>query len=89
MSTATFETWPAESVSISPNPARGFLTLETVNITESNVKVYVRDLFGRILSQEPLSAENMRLDITELEAGYYFMELRSADKLAVRQFVKL
>ena len=87
--TTSIEAWPQSAIQISPNPAHDWLRLTTLNLEGRDIQIYVRDIYGRILSTTPLNSETMTLDISNLEAGNYFVEIRSKDKMAVRRFVKM
>lgn len=87
--TTSLDTWPQSAIQISPNPAHDWLRLTTLNLGGTDVQVYVRDIYGRVLSSTPLNSERMRLDISNLEVGNYFIEIRSKDKVAVRRFVRM
>ncbi|GEM_PF-2833022 len=87
--TTSIETWPQSAIQISPNPAHDWLRLTTLNLGERDVQVYVRDIYGRILLTTPLNSATMQLDISNLEAGNYFVEIRSKYKMAVRRFVRM
>ena len=87
--TTSLDTWPQSAIQISPNPAHDWLRLTTLNLGGTDVQVYVRDIYGRVLSTTPLNSETMTLDISNLEVGNYFVEIRSKDKVAVRRFVRM
>ncbi|MEM1120053.1 MAG: T9SS type A sorting domain-containing protein, partial [Bacteroidota bacterium] len=89
MTTSVTETWPQSAIKISPNPTTHTLNLTTSNLEESNIQVYVRDIYGRVLMSSLLRSENMNLDVSNLEAGHYFIEVQAADRRALRRFVKL
>lgn len=89
MTTSIRENWPQQAIQISPNPARDFLILETFNLNEKEVDIYVRDIYGRLLSKQQLMSQNMQIDLGNLEVGNYFLEIRGKEKIAVRRFVKM
>ena len=83
------ESWSAEAIRISPNPASTVLTIATEGIAERPAQAFVRDLNGRLLLSVPLREARQDLDVSALPAGPYLLELRSARQFAVRRFVKL
>ncbi len=67
-------------VSVSPNPTTGLLTVNVDVENESDFRLNVRDLLGRIvLRQENLSnSQNIFLD--DKESGVYFLEVTDGDQ---------
>ncbi len=85
----TEEKWADEAIQISPNPVVDQLNITTEGILETEVVVYVRDIYGRTLLQGALTTERMLLDVSGLQNGYYFLEIRSAEKYGVKRFLKM
>ena len=74
-----------QSVSLYPNPAR-----EQVSFTlESDAQVSVFDVMGRMVSEMNAVAGEAQLNVSELESGVYFVNVRYANgTTAVSKFVK-
>ncbi len=74
-----------QSVSLYPNPAR-----EQVSFTlESDAQVSVFDVMGRKVSEMTVVAGEAQLNVSELESGVYFVNVRYANgSTAVSKFVK-
>ncbi|WP_271781866.1 Ig-like domain-containing protein [Aquimarina algiphila] len=69
-----------------PNPAQDQLQL--IGIAKHDV-ISVRDLSGRTVIRETTSTENnMKLDVSRLQNGIYFLMVRSASKNTTLQFMK-
>lgn len=75
----------AQTVSIYPNPAR-----EQVSVMlESEAQVSIFDMTGRMVSTMNMAAGQAQLNVSELENGMYFLNIRFADgTTAVSKFVK-
>ena len=74
-----------QSVSLYPNPAR-----EQVSFTlESDAQVSIFDVMGRMVSEMNAVAGEAQLNVSELESGVYFVNVRYANgSTAVSKFVK-
>jgi hypothetical protein len=74
-----------QSVSLYPNPAR-----EQVSFTlESDAQVSVFDVMGRKVSEMTVVAGEAQLNVSELESGVYFVNVRYANgSTVVSKFVK-
>ena len=74
-----------QSVSLYPNPA-----CEQVSFTlESDAQVRVFDVMGRKVSEMTVVAGEAQLNVSELESGVYFVNVRYANgSTAVSKFVK-
>lgn len=83
------EKWGDEAIQISPNPVSNQLNITTEGILGTEAVIYVRDTYGRTLLQDALTAERMLLDVSNLQNGYYFLEIRSAKKYGVKRFIKM
>ena len=75
----------AMTVSLYPNPAR-----DQVSFTlESDAQVSVFDMMGRMVSEMNVAAGNAQLNVSQLENGVYFVNVRYANgSTAVSKFVK-
>ena len=75
----------APAVSLYPNPAN-----EQVSFTlESDARVSVFDMTGRMVSEMNFAAGDVQLNVSELENGVYFVNVRYANgSTTVSKFVK-
>ena len=89
ITTSLTENWSKEAIKISPNPANNTLLLETYELPEKEVMIYVRDIYGRQLFNQRLLSDRMPIDLSILKAGHYFIEIRSQEKFAIRRFIKM
>ncbi|MDX8340200.1 T9SS type A sorting domain-containing protein [Draconibacterium sp. IB214405] len=73
-------------VKIFPNPATDYIQVQTNALQEFECVIY--DLSGKIMLQER-SNENLRLNVSGLESGYYLIEVREdGKKLKKGKFIK-
>lgn len=82
------EHWSKEAISLSPNPADDFLNIRTEGVFDQHTEIYLRDIFGRVLSSTNWGADQMQMDLTNLPSGHYFVVFKSQDKQSVRRFIK-
>ena len=73
------------TIGLYPNPAH-----ETVSFSlEGDAQVSVFDVTGRMVSTMNMAAGEAQYQVSELESGVYFLNVRYADgKTAVTRFVK-
>ena len=75
-------------ITLSPNPVTDILLIGTNHATLID-SYLIYDLHGRKISSGSLpSVSRQSIDVLDLTAGVYFLELRSQDKRTVRKFVK-
>ncbi|MCB9186077.1 MAG: T9SS type A sorting domain-containing protein [Flavobacteriales bacterium] len=71
-----------------PNPNNGTFTIEPHVAMEGNVQLTVYNMLGDVVWST--SANNLirrSLDLTELQAGIYLLDVRSATKMAIKRFI--
>ncbi len=74
----------ALSVSVYPNPANDFVTIEMEGSIE---KVTILDISGKVvLSQE--NSTNNRIDVQSLPSGVYFLTVESSGSVGRAKFIK-
>jgi len=74
-------------VRVSPNPAVDFLHLD-FRVKAQNVSVLLYDILGTKIRSEVISERCMQLDISDLNPGLYFLEMRLAGKRSIQKMVK-
>jgi hypothetical protein len=79
------------SVKLYPNPAITFIQLE-FNQVQDDPRVYflITDAMGKTISriQKPVFGRQVRLDISNLQTGIYFVTLQGKKGKIVRRFLK-
>ncbi len=74
---------PFHSTLIYPVPADNFITIK------SNGAIQVFDLQGNRIEVEVIFSENeSTVDVSNLQSGFYFCEIRSGNTFEVRKFIK-
>jgi len=78
-------------VDIYPNPASSFVDIRLENSTMQNIEVIIRNTLGQIIRTSVFSSSNLiRMNLENIEAGYYLIEIKSDkqlifnDKLIIR-----
>ncbi|MBR9860772.1 T9SS type A sorting domain-containing protein [bacterium] len=76
-------TFSAKELGIYPNPSTGNITLDTPKSGTPSVLI-ITDLSGNVVMQQELLAETQKLELnlSELSAGAYFIQINSKNKLA-------
>jgi len=77
------------NISIFPNPANNFLDIDTKGYT-NNTQISIYSLVGQVVQTRVIKGKNNRLDISELPAGAYFMQVDNFDVLQqeILRFIK-
>lgn len=70
-------------LSVYPNPATEFITLEYDLESYSKARIYIVDVNGKVRKELSLNTKDysVNLDISDLNSGVYFMKLMSEDDL--------
>lgn len=78
-------------LTLAPNPVQNQLNISYKVSTNSEIQLSILDITGKIIHQYILEAEdfsNIQLDVSELNAGFYVVQLRSKNALISNKFVK-
>lgn len=80
------------SLRIFPNPANQFLNIAFENESLKMVELVISDVMGRYLHLEKVrfysNDFSKTIDVSELESGVYFLEIKTEEGQVVRKFVK-
>lgn len=75
---------PNESVNVYPNPATDNLTIEA----SQNSAIEILNIEGQLIKSIAAVAGNTKIDVSSLNAGMYFMEIKTGKGVAVKKFIK-
>ncbi len=76
-------------IAIYPNPATNQLTIHTSSFYNEAVIVSVMNVLGQIMQEEKIKWSNdISMNIKNLPAGIYFLQMKSESGRVVRKFVK-
>ncbi len=79
-------------VKVFPNPANDFLNIEYETSDFAAVQINLIDLNGRVVQQklldETTGQQITQMDIGQLSAGFYFVQLVSEDSMVYKKIVK-
>lgn len=82
-----------ESLTIYPNPTSNEVTIDHDGFGMAAITILVSDITGRKVmhiehNKQPLnSATSLNLNVQQLRAGVYFVELRTGDRKALRKLI--
>ena len=71
--TATKETFPAGTVTVSPNPTSSVLQVQLVGVDLKNITITLSDVLGRILITSKVTNTTWQTDLSDLATGYYLL----------------
>jgi hypothetical protein len=69
------------------NPARDLVTIETPLITQ-NSTLTIADVNGQVVITKPMNSRKMRINVSDLARGVYFMKVRGEGNVQVGKFIK-
>jgi hypothetical protein len=75
-------------LSISPNPAKDYLSIETTAAVSEQMDISVTDMFGKVISRAtmPKGGNTINLDLSAFAAGTYMVRMVSGTVVAVEKF---
>jgi len=80
---------PGEAqITVYPNPASQYLTIEVKDLPETENWVILRDIGGRIIYQEKFLNSRTEIPLTGMKPGVYFYEVILEDKRTTGRFIK-
>ena len=86
---SSFDVQQGLGIDLYPNPVREVLTLEMENMDANQTLVSVIDASGKTLIFMDLdrNQDNVQINVSDLAAGLYLIQIRNGEKLATRRFV--
>ena len=73
------------NIVIYPNPARSFINIIS---QETIMHVIISDIRGSIVSQKITEEKHLQLDISDVPAGMYFVQIETKSGISVKKFIK-
>jgi len=67
---------------IFPNPAKTFILIEHNNKKEENIKIF--DITGKYVKELNINSEKLKIDISDLEKGIYFIKIGNTTKKFIK-----
>ncbi len=79
-----------DAIALYPNPTNNKLTIDLSNSGLGKTKLIMSDLIGNIIYRKSLSAatEIFNIDMSEFDAGVYFIKIICANKTIFRRIIK-
>jgi len=82
----------AFNLSISPNPAKDFVSFKLVNTVDQEInRLVILDVNGKHIFQSPIDIQSLEngisLDLSTLPAGVYFIQMSGPQGIYIRKFV--
>ncbi len=82
----TLETVAGNKFTVYPNPADKILTAELTDY--KNAQLEVLNAEGQLMLSVNLQSVKTSIDISNLASGFYFIQLRNAEGISVKKFIK-
>jgi hypothetical protein len=77
------------AIKIYPNPAQDFVIITSNQLIKSNTVVSVYDITGKLISEDVSeSNNNFKLNVSTLNAGVYFIQVKNDDGIFTQKFIK-
>lgn len=71
-----------------PNPAKNILYIETPISVSAAVRLYVRDILGRICYDKTISGNTSQIDLENFSPGVYYLSFDTGAQKITQKFVK-
>lgn len=75
-------------ISLFPNPATDFVTLEMGDSAFAKAEYQVYDLSGRFITSQKIEAQQTRIDISQWATGMYMVKMSLDDQTIVKRLIK-
>ena len=69
------------NVNVYPNPAADYLTVNAENIS----RITIINTLGQVVSDMKADGNEVRVDVSQLPAGNYFVKVRTEGKIRTRK----
>ncbi len=81
---------PSTTISLFPNPANDFISINNLSLIENNFDLQISDVFGKLVLQQQAvnTAQGATISISALNSGVYFAEIKTANKTYYQRFIK-
>jgi len=81
------------SMKLFPNPANGFINVDFVLSQSETAIVNIYDIRGSLISSQNLGTKSAgqvshQLEISDLKAGAYILQLKAGSQTATQKFIK-
>ncbi len=83
----TNHTFAKTDFNIFPNPTTNMLTIQFVEIYDEELEINLLNPFGRIIKQQKSNLQTTVFDLSKLEKGVYFIQLKQGNKTIIRKVV--
>ena len=79
----------ANNITISPNPANEFIQVAFTTPLSGNVVIQVKNIVGEVVNTTTGNASNTTINISNLAAGIYFVEINNDGTIVSQKIEKL
>jgi hypothetical protein len=85
--TASSESFKANDFILYPNPASGIVIVKIKNGLTGDVAITINDVLGKVISRTNISGTQPTINIAGLEAGIYFVAIRSGNGQVTKKLI--
>jgi len=85
------DNYSTHNIMINPSPAHEQITVSYAGtVTEEDVQVLIIDITGKIIRREVVNSglQQLTMNISNLEAGCYFVQVISGENILIEKFIK-
>ena len=75
------------NISIFPNPAKEWVTIQLSEKEEETVKVAIYNVQGQLVKQESFLGSVKQVSLTDLNAGLYLLKISTGDQLVAKRLI--
>lgn len=74
---------------IFPNPVQDYITIKGINKLSRQTVIQITDLTGNLILEDKATINNsFRLNVSQLSAGLYFINLKNGQEITTQKFIK-
>lgn len=87
-STLHSETFASNSLTVYPNPATDFITIEDLKGDFNNGQIAIFNFLGQLVYQNKLTTQTLKINLSDLQNGAYFIKMTNQEKTFLTKIIK-
>ena len=87
-STLHSETFASSSLTVYPNPATDFITIEDLKGDFSNGQITIFNFLGQLVYQNNMTSNTLKINLSDLQSGAYFIKITNQEKTFLTKIIK-
>lgn len=78
----------SESLLIYPNPVKNSVTIDFSNSLSKRTQLNIYDVNGKLVIQRTIHSSKVRLNLSDLKPGFYYLQCIGADRNTIEKIIK-